>query len=278
MTGGVRRRMPAAMAGLSLAGLLALAGGALLAGCVAVGPSGRAELATASDQTAAQKRAEIRMQLAIGYFQQGQLTVALDEVKLALAADPEMADGYGVRALIYMAMGQNELAQDNFQRALKLAPRNPEITNNYGTFLCGQGRVADALKQFDAALANTTYQSPATANNNAGGCAMKLKDYDTAEKYLVQALKFAPDIPATNANLARIYFERRDYERAGFFITRLSKIAKMDGLSADILWLAIRVQHRLGDAGAEAGWATQLRRHHTGSAEYAAYQRGAFDE
>jgi type IV pilus assembly protein PilF len=52
----------------------------------------------------------------------------------------------------------------------------------------------------------------------------------------------------------------------------------VDTLSADTLWLAIRVQHKLGDAGAEAGWVTQLRRHHAGSVEYAAYQRGAFDE
>lgn len=249
----------------------------LLGGCVTQG-SGRAELTTASDQTAAQKRAEIRMQLAVGYFQQGQYTVALDEVKLALAADPELAEGYGMRALIYMAMGERELAEDNFQRALKLAPRNPDISNNYGSFLCGAGREAEAFKYFDAALANPAYQAPATANNNAGACALKRKDYDAAEKYLLQALKFAPDVPATNAGLARIYFERRDYARAGFFITRLSKVARMDGLSADILWLAIRVQHRLGDAGAESAWATQLRRHHAGSPEYAAYQRGAFDE
>ncbi len=248
-----------------------------LAGCVSQG-SGKAELTTASDQTSAQKRAEIRMQLAVGYFQQGQYTVALDEVKLALAADPELAEGYGMRALIYMAMGERELAEDNFQRALKLAPRNPDISNNYGSFLCGAGRETEAFKYFDAALANPAYQAPATANNNAGACALKRKDYDTAEKYLLAALKFAPDVAVTNAGLARIYFERRDYARAGFFITRLSKVARMDGLSADILWLATRVQHKLGDTAAEAAWATQLRRHHAGSPEYAAYQRGAFDE
>ncbi|SFV07043.1 type IV pilus biogenesis/stability protein PilW [Pseudoduganella namucuonensis] len=254
----------------------------LLAGCASgtaePGNSGRAELATASDQTAAQKRAEIRLQLAIGYYQQGQLPVALDEVKKAIAADPDNADGYGVRALIYMGMGERELAEDNFVRAMKLAPRNPEISNNYGSFLCSTGRVAESFKHFDAALANTSYQSPANAYNNAGGCAMKQKDYDTAEKYLLPALKTAPDVPATNANLARIYYERRDYARAGFFITRLSKVAKADSLAADVLWLAIRVQHKLGDKGAESGWATQLRRHHSASPEYAAYQRGAFDE
>jgi hypothetical protein len=42
----------------------------------------------------------------------------------------------------------------------------------------------------------------------------------------------------------------------------LNKVAKMESLTADVLWLAIKVQHKLGDKDAEAGWATQLRRHH----------------
>ena len=107
---------------------------------------------------------------------------------------------------------------------------------------------------------------------------MKIKDYASAERYLLQALQLTPDLPATNANLAKVYFEKRDYVRAGFFVNRLNKVAKMESLTADVLWLAIKVQHKLGDKDAEAGWATQLRRHHAGSTEYAAYQRGAFDE
>jgi type IV pilus assembly protein PilF len=258
---------------------VALAG--MLAGCVAsttTGPSGKAELATASDQTSAQKRAEIRMQLAVGYFEQGQIPVALDEIKKAIAADPDYADAYGMRAVIYMRMGELDLANDNFMHALKLAPNNPELHNNYGSYLCQNGRVQDSFKQFDAALANRMYQSPASALNNAGDCALKVKDYGQAENYLLQALKITPDLPITNANLARVYYQRRDYPRASFFVTRLAKVAKTDSLTADMLWLAIKVQHKMGDQGAEQGWATQLRRHHANSPEYAAYQRGAFDE
>ncbi len=263
------------LAAPALAVLLA----ALLAGCASgTGASGKGELATASDQTSAQRRAEIRMQLAVGYYEQGQYAVALDEIKLALAADPQYADGYGMRALIYMAMGETGLAGDNFQRALKLAPGNPDLANNYGSFLCQNGRVAEAMPLFDAALKNRAYLSPGKALNNAGACALKLRDFAAAEQYLEQALQFTPDLPATNANLARVYFERRDYPRAGLFIVRLSKTAKMESLTADVLWLAIKVQRKLGDAGAEAGWVTQLRRHHPASPEYAAYQRGAFDE
>jgi type IV pilus assembly protein PilF len=47
-------------------------------------PSG--DRPTASDETDALKRARIRLDLAAAYFAQGQLTTALDEVKLALTA------------------------------------------------------------------------------------------------------------------------------------------------------------------------------------------------
>jgi hypothetical protein len=79
--------------------LVALCVAGALAGCASSGPgkSGKAELTT-SDATAVQRKVDIRMQLAIGYFEQGQYAVALDEVKLALAADPNYADGYGMRA------------------------------------------------------------------------------------------------------------------------------------------------------------------------------------
>ena len=256
-----------------------LCAGALLGGCAGgPGNSGKAELQTSSDQSPGQKRAAIRIELAVGYYEQGQLSAALDEIKLALQAEPGNADAYGIRALIYMGLGEVALAEDNFQRALKLAPQNADVSNNYGSFLCQNGRVRESIAHFDAALANKAYQSPAKALNNAGSCALKLGDRALAERYLLQALQLTPDLAATNANLARLYYERRDYQRAGFFVSRLGKTAKLESLTADVLWLAIKVQRKLGDAGAEAGLATQLRRHHSASPEYAAYLHGAFDE
>jgi type IV pilus assembly protein PilF len=255
---------------------------ALLSAC-AVGAGGRAELATSSDQSIDQKRALIRMQLAVEYYEQGQLAVALDEIKKALQADPSLADAYGVRALIYMGMGEVALAEDNFLRALNLAPHNPDLSNNYGSFLCQNGRAAQSIVYFEAALANRAYSSPGNALNNAGSCSLKMNDLANAERYLLRALELTPDLVATNANLARLYHARGDdalgdNTRAGWFIDRLGKNANTEGLTADVVWLAIRVQHRLGDGGAQAGWVAQLRRHHSATPEYAAYQRGKFDE
>lgn len=258
-----------------LAAALALA---VLAACASTGDA-PAELKTVSDQTVAEKRAAIRLQLAVEYYQQGKHDIALDEIKKAIAADPDYADAYGVRALIYTAMGQLPLAEENYQHALRLAPRNPELANNYGSFLCQSvNRPAEALRHFEAALKNPAYKTPVSALVNAGLCSLKTRNVDAAERYLLDALRYNPDLPATTAGLARVYYERRDYQRAGFFIHRLTEVSKLDTLSADALWLAIRVQRKLGDRSMEASLLAQLRRRFPGSPEFAAYERGAFDE
>lgn len=251
----------------------------LLSGCAGTGGDSPRELKTASDQTAAEKRAEIRLQLAVGYYQSRKYAFALDEVKQAIAATPDYADAYGLRALIYTAMGENALADENYRHALRLAPRNPDLANNYGLFLCDAGgKPAQGLAYFESALKNPQYGSPAKALTNAGNCSLKLKNVDAAERYLLEALRYEPELPAIQAGLARVYFERRDYQRAGFFINRLTEAAKLESLSADVLWLAIRVKHVLGDRAFEATLAAQLRKRFPGSPEYAAFERGAFNE
>lgn len=272
-------------AGLSVAARLALAAmlcsSLMLAGCAGTGAGGsnpQAELPTLSDQTSDQKRAQIRLQLAIGYFEQKQYTVALDEIKQALASNPNFADAFSVRALIYMDMGETRLADENFITAMRMAPNNPDLSNNYGWYLCQNDRAAQSIAYFDAALKNRSYQSPAKALNNAGMCSLKLHNPAAdaaAERYLTQAFQLEPGNPATNVNLARIYYNKGDFTRARFYVGR---VTKDEAVTADTLWLAIRVEHKLADRAVESSLATQLRRRHPNSAEYAAYQRGAFDE
>jgi type IV pilus assembly protein PilF len=47
--------------------------------------------------------------------------------------------------------------------------------------------------------------------------------------------------------------------------------------SAESLWLALRIERKLGERIAEQGLATQLRRRFPASPEYRALQRGEFD-
>lgn len=236
---------------------------------------GKGELQTSSDQSEDQRRSEIRMQLAIGYFQQKQFSVALDEIKQALQLAPNNADAHSVRGLIYMEMGELALAQDSFQRALKLAPNNPDLNNNYGWFLCQNSQEKQSIAYFEAALKSRLYQSPAKALGNAGACSLKLRDLDAAERYLAEAFRLDPGNLDISANLAKVHYARGDYQKARFYISRATKA---DTLSADVLWTAIKVERKLENRPGENSFAIQLRRRHPNSPELAAYLRGAFDE
>ena len=66
-------------------------------------------------------------------------------------------------------MGQLPLADENYQTALRLAPGNPDLSNNYGSFLCtALNKPAQAMPYFDTALRNPAYQTPVSALVNAG--------------------------------------------------------------------------------------------------------------
>ena len=261
---------------ISARSLLTMAALVWLAGCSSM-PAGQdsGEIATMSDQTEVQRRAQIRMQLAIGYYQQGQMTVALDEIKQALQTDPKLAEAYSVRGLIYMDMGERRLAEESFRAALSLAPNNPNFSNNYGWFLCQSGREDESIAHFETAIKNQSYQSPAKAMNNAGVCSLRRKNITAAQHYLSQAFELDAGNPETNANLALVHQMRGDNQRASFYLQRA---LKDDRLSASVLWTAIRVERGVGDRAAENSLVTQLRRRYPNSPEYAAYLRGAFNE
>jgi len=237
------------------------------------GPSDDSKLS--AEKLDAQKRASIRMQLAIGYYQQGQYKVALDEVKHAISISPELVDAYSVRALIFMDMGELQAAEDNFQYALKLAPDDLVVENNYGWFLCLNKREKQGLVYLNKVLQNQSYAALSKAYNAAGVCSLKMKDNAAAEKYFTQGFKVDPSNGDLNKNLARTLYQRGDYLNARFYMTR---VIQQDLLTAEVLWLAIKIERKIGNDAALNSLSAQLRKRYPDSTEYSLLQRGSFDE
>lgn len=247
----------------------------LLAGCAT-----NQNAASAGDQTAdqdhdVQRRAGIRLQLAVSYYQQRQWQTALDEARQAIQIDPTMADAYTMAALTYMELGDARQAEEYFLRAMKLSPNDPDLSNNYGWFLCQNGRAQQSIPYFEAAVKNKAYQSPAKALSNAGSCSLLLKNTAEAERYFNEAFHRDPTDVKANVNLARMNLARGDLKNAQFYTNRL---VNANVLTAEVLWLAIRVEHKLGNRSTENSLGTQLRRRYPDSPEFASYQRGVFNE
>lgn len=254
--------------------------GALAIGVIGVlaGPadSNAQEPRTASDQTDADRRASVRMELAAAYFGRGQYNTALDEVKLALALKPDLREAVNLRALIYAAMGEARLAEESFRRALKLYPNDPDTLHNFGWLLCQQQRWAEADAQFDLALAQESYRAPSRSLMTKGICEARSGRMAEAERSLGKAFEMDPASPAIAVNYAEVLLRNGQYTRAQFYIKRVN--AQPEFSNAQSLWLALRIERRLGNTKASDELSQSLRNKYPDSPERRALEDGRFDE
>ena len=234
------------------------------------------DLKTESDQTTADRRAQARLELAAAYFGRNQLITALDEVKLALVARPDMPEALNLRGLIYAAMAENALAEESFKRALAVAPRDGDILHNYGWFLCQQRRFADADDLFARALTLPNYRSFARTMLAQGVCQARAGQLPRADVTLTKAFELDPGNLAIAYNLTEVLYRQREYERARFYIRRVN--ARRETANAQSLWLAIRVENRLGQAAQVRQLGNELRDRFPQSPEALMFEKGRFDE
>jgi type IV pilus assembly protein PilF len=262
--------------------LLLAAASWLAAGCVTPpGSEGGAvtvskDRVTASDESEASKRARVRMELAGAYFERGQTTTALDQVKLALQAKPDMGEAYNLRGLIYASLADHALAEESFRKALELNPRDGDTMHNYGWYLCQQKRYAEASKRFDDALGVVSLRYGSRTLLAQGVCHAYAGDLPAAERSLLRAYEIDPGNPATAVNLSEVLYRLGQYDRARTYIARVNNMA--DVVSAQTLWLAARIEKRAGNEQALADIGRQLRARFPESRENAAFVGGRFNE
>lgn len=205
-----------------------------LAGC------GSAGVQASTSDTNAQQRARLRMELAMGYFQNGQTSVALEEVQQALAADSRYGPAYNLHGLILLQQGDRAGAEQSFRRAVDLNRHDADARHNLGLLLCEQGEQTESAQQFAQALTEPAYANRFRTHLAAGTCALKAG-------HVAQA-----------ASHARAANEQQP--------------------SAASLWLGMRAEHQLGHAQAVSAYARRLQQQFPDSAEMQRYQRKAWND
>ena len=256
-----------------------LASLALLSAC-AGGPrpaaeAGSSQWVTESDEPEVRKRARIRLELAAGYFDKGQTTVALDEVKQALLADPTYAAAYNLRGLVFMRLNEPQLAESSFREALRLAPNDGDSWHNLGWFYCQRERYADAVQAFENALKTPNYAASPRTLLAMGVCQARAGQGEAAERSLMRSFDLDPVNPITAYNLGLMLHQRGESEKARFYIRRLNN---SDLANAESLWLGVKIENRLQNPVAAGQLGEQLRRRFPDSREANALERGAFHE
>ena len=223
-----------------------------------------------------ERRARVRLELAGLYFGRGQNSTALDEIKTALAAKPDMFEAYNLRGLVFASMGDARQAEENFLRAMQLAPSDGNTMHSYGWFLCQERRFPESEAQFEKALAQPQYRDGVRTLLAQGVCQARAGRWTDAELTLSRSYELDPSNPLTAFNLSEVLLRRGELERARFYVRRINAVP--DQVSSQSLWLAARIDRRLGNFDALQDHGRQLRDRFPQSPELLLFERGKFDE
>lgn len=249
----------------------------VLAACTSTGGGARpGDVSSTADPGDTERRARVRLELASAYFGRGQTSTALDEVKLALAAKPDLPEAYNLLGLIYASAGDNRQAEESFQRALQLSPRDTDTLHNYGWYLCQERRYPAAEALFQQAIAQPQYAGLTRTMMAMGVCQARAGRWPEAELTLSRSYELDPANPVTAFNLAEVLLRRGELERARFYVRRINAVPEQS--NAQSLWLATRIEQRMGNVSGVQQFGRQLRDRFPQSSETLQLERGRFDD
>lgn len=194
-------------------------------------------------------------QLGIAYMNQGDLEIAKIKLDRALAEDPDNPGMHSARAILFARLREPEKADAEFRTALRLAPHDPNVSNNYAVYLCANGRTDEGVKRFLEAAHNPLYRDPQGAYTNAGVCLHSAKRDDEARTNFQNALQLRPSYAEAAYQLATLEFEQGQLAAAR---TRIDNFVGTYSETADLLLLGVRVSRAQGDVVAEKRYARRL--------------------
>jgi len=200
-----------------------------LAACVSDDP--------ASSPQAANTAAAANLQLGSAYLQQGNLPVAKEKLERAVLQNPRDPAIHGLLALLYQRLGDDPRVEAEFRTALKMAPHDPDLLNNYAVYLCGKGRTDEGVARFQEAANNPLYRTPWAADTNAGVCLRGAQREAEAAPLFKHALQRRPDYAEAVVQLADLEISQG---QAGAAYKRVEAFLGANPASAELLYLGWR--------------------------------------
>lgn len=187
--------------------------------------------------------ARTRIALALQYLKTGNNSQAKYNLERAADFAPDLPEVHYSLAYYYQQVDEPELADKAYQRALKIAPNDPNTLNNYGVFLCGIGEYDRAAEELLKAISIPSYIRVAESYENLALCAIEFDDFENAEKYLKSALNHSSQRPSSMISLAGLYYAKSDLHKAEDIIEKYESTGRV---TPRALMLSYLIQQRMG--------------------------------
>jgi type IV pilus assembly protein PilF len=200
--------------------------------------------------------AQYNISLGVAYLQKGNLAVAKEKLERAEKENPRDPNLHNALALLHERLGDPKKADEHYRMAVRLAPKNPDISNNYAVYLCRTNRPDEGVKRFLDAARNPLYRRPEAAYTNAGVCLRNAKKDTEAEQSFLRALQLRPNYAEAAYQLSDLEFNRGRLKEAR---ARVDTYLGAFNATPELLLLGVRVTNALGDRLAAERYARRLR-------------------
>lgn len=224
-----------------------------LSGCVT---SGGKESNLKASQSEAQTAGQLNKQLGTVYLRQGNLALAKEKLERAEKFTPRDPELHIALAVLYERLDIPKEVDSHYRTAIRLAPKDPAVLNNYAGYLCRRGRLDEGVEHFLEAARNPLYRTPEMAFTNAGVCLRKANRLDEAANSFQRALIIRANNPEAAFQAADLELDRGDAAKARALVDKY--LGTYDA-TADLLLLGVRVARAQGDRVAEDKFTRRLR-------------------
>lgn len=171
--------------------------------------------------------AQANLNLGLDYLQAQDTENAKNKIMLAMKEEPDYAPVWYTMGYFDEVTKHLSLAEADYQHAIMLDKTSGMANNNYGTFLCRNGRYKEAIAQFMIAANQTEYLHAGGAYENAGICALEIPDEEAAKGFFLQALNNEPERQTSTFELAKIYYHEDNTAMAKMYFDRYAKLANV---------------------------------------------------
>ncbi len=188
------------------------------------------------------KKAAAHNKLGFSYLNNRQINEAFIEFQKALKLDPKNKETLNYLGYINAGFNKYDKAISYYKRAIAIDPEYSDAMNNLGLVYLDIKEWDKAIKYFQAALRNALYRTPGKAYSAMGYAYYKKGDYIKAENSLKEALIRNPVFPLSMYYLGLVYIELEKYGPA---IKELQKAVGIIPDYYDAHWELAKIYLRL---------------------------------